>query len=124
MASSSNAQVPAASVPALPFALIEGGPNGETIEIPSDTTVHTRSRSTPEHALRDLPPGLTGGLHPQNVRRQQNMFSVRQEIAAIEQRLLMLQNMEQQFTVNQQAHVQQQQHQHNLAQQSQQNNFV
>ena len=110
-------------MPAYPFALIDGGPNGETVDIPSDTT-HTRTRTTPEHALQtmdvDVPPGLTGDSR---VRQHQNMFTVRQEIAAIEQRLLMLQRMEQQNTLNLTSTAQQQQ-QNNLAQQQQQNNFV
>ena len=121
MATSSNSQVPA-----FPFALIDGGPNGETVDIPSDTT-HTRSRTTPDHALQtmdvDVPPGLAGDSRVSNVRQHQNMFTVRQEIAAIEQRLLMLQRMEQQNTLNLTSTAQQQQ-QNNLAQQQQQNNFV
>lgn len=121
--SSSNAQVPSSSangengaalVPALPFTVVGGGVQGEDIQIPTDSSHADRSRSTPEHALNPAPPP---GLAPRavsqtNVRQQQLHYSVRQEVASIEQKLMQLQ------------HIQQQQQQNMLMQQQQQNNFV
>ena len=81
------------NVPALPFTVVEGGPQGEDVDIPTDTTGHTKSRSTPEHINpridhANFPPGLQPRVNvDNNVRQQQLNFSVRQEIAAIEQRL-------------------------------------
>ena len=62
--SSSSAQVPPANgeralanVPAFPYTVVEGGPQGEDITIPSGSTV-TRSRSTPDRGSHiEIPQG-------------------------------------------------------------------
>jgi len=97
--SSSSANLPIAQVPAFPVTVIAAGANGEDVEIPSGST-NPRSRSTPEQSrprIPDLPPGLPVHLTQNVVNQQQNnrTTNVRQEIALIEQRLLMLRQMEQ-----------------------------
>ena len=94
-ASSSNAPAPGERVGAFPYTVVSA--SGHDIEIPSGST-HTRSRSTPDDRDRSnipSPPGLPSHISPTLIRNSQNTYSVRQEIAAIEQRLLMLRNMEQ-----------------------------
>ena len=111
--SSSFAQVPSAvgeraiaNVGAFPFTVVEGGPQGEDVIIPSGSTV-TRSRSTPERGSAvDIPPGLgprqSRDEQDERVRHAQFHFTVRQQVASIEQQLLQLRNMSQFNTQNQQ----------------------
>ena len=91
-------------VPGFPFVVIQGGEQGEDINVPSTSshTPHTRSRSTPEHALATLPPpGLPQrsqslNVSQNNTAQAQFNYNVRQSIAEIEQRMVQLTQMQMQ----------------------------
>ena len=114
-------------VPAFPIVVIGAGDDGADVEFPSGST-NPRSRSTPERAQQtrvEAPPGIPVNLTTNIVRQSQTSnvqsSTVRQEIAQIEQRLLMLRQMEQHNVVT---NIQQQNMVHFNPQQQVQNNMT